>query len=341
MPQVYITGIEYYLPQDTLDNEQLALVYKDWDAKKIYKKIGIQKRHIASKDECASDLAEKAALKLFEKYNIDAGDIDFVILCTQSPDYILPTTACILQHRLGIPKYAGAFDFNLGCSGYIYGLSIAKGLIMAGICSNVLLIMAETYTKHICDMDKSTRSIFGDGAAAVMISSQCMSEYFSIGEFVLGTDGSGANNLIIPAGGTRMPRDDDTALLTTDQNNNTRSMNHLYMNGPEIFDFAVRTVPNLVQDTLLKHNMGVEEIELFIFHQANKYMLEYLRKKMKLPSDRFYMDMEDGGNTVSATIPIAIRNALNKGLIKPGYKIMLIGFGVGYSWGGTVVSYHA
>jgi 3-oxoacyl-[acyl-carrier-protein] synthase-3 len=156
----------------------------------------------------------------------------------------------------------------------------------------------------------------------------------------MGTDGSGANNLIIPAGGTKMPRDDGTALLTTDQNNNTRSMNHLYMNGPEIFDFAVKTVPNLVKDTLIKHNMEMEDIDLFIFHQANKYMLEYLRKKMNIPSERFYIDLEDSGNTVSATIPIAITNATEKGLIKPGYKIMLVGFGVGYSWGGTVVSYH-
>lgn len=335
MQKTYIHGISYYLPSDELDNEYLASIYEGWNAEKIYSKTGIQSRHIAKKDEFASDMAEKAVVKLFDEYNIDPKSIDFIMLCTQSPDYFLPTTACVLQHKLGLPTACGALDFNLGCSGFVYGLALAKSLAVSGIGSNILLITSETYSKFIHPMDKSVRTIFGDGAAAVLVKGYEGEE--KIGQFVLGTDGSGAENLIVPAGAMRYPKTQDTEIEYQDESGNTRTKSNLYMNGPEIFNFTIDVVPNLVNDILQKNNISLEDIDLFVFHQANKYILNYLRTKTKIPKDKFYINLEYTGNTVSSSIPIALKSALAEGKIKDGGSIMVVGFGVGYSWGGTVI----
>ncbi len=331
-----ISSISYYLPAGRLSNDELAALYPGWTADKIYEKTGIRERHISGANETAGDLGEQAALKLFDEHAVDPSSIDFILLATQSPDYFLPTTACMLQHRLGIPTTAGALDFNLGCSAYIYGLSLAKGLIASGTARNVLLITAETYTKHIHPMDKSVRTIFGDGAAATLISSV---ETDGIGKFVLGTDGSGYDKLIVPAGGMRLSPSAETAIEITDDSGNTRSKDHLFMDGTEIFSFTIAAVPRTVKETLEKNGLTMEEVDLFVFHQANQYMLDFLRKKCKISSDKFYMNFADCGNTVSASIPIALARAAQDGKLKPGMKVMLVGFGVGLSWGATVVTW--
>ena len=328
--EAYIKGISYYLPENILDNETLIKEFPEWTLEKVASKIGISRRHVVGKTQCASDLAEKAAEKLFEEHHIDRSEIDFLLLCTQSPDYFLPTTACILQDRLKLSKNAGALDYNLGCSGYIYGLSLAKGLIYAGIAKNILLITAETYTRHLHPKDKGNRTIFGDAAAATLISTN---GFASIGEFSLGTDGSGAGNLIIKSGGMRIPEKQND--LKFDENGNPVSSDFLYMNGTEIFSFTQSSVPALADDTLQKNNLSKEDIDLFIFHQANKYMMNFLRKKMKLDEDKFYYFMENVGNTVSSTIPIALYHAIKDHSAKG--NIMLCGFGVGYSFGAVIL----
>lgn len=309
-------------------------LYGDWSAEKIYNKTGIRERRIASEDECASDLAERAAKKLFDSGVITPKEIDFIILATQSPDYILPTTACLLQHRLGIPTSAGAFDFNLGCSAYIYGLLLSKSLIITNAAKNILLITADTYSKYIHPMDKSTRTIFGDAAAATLIGGGG----HEIGDFDLGTDGSGKDMLLIPAGGTRLPQSEETCVEIND-NGSIRTLNNLYMDGAEIFNFALRVVPNSVSRILKKHNLNMDEIDLFIFHQANKFMLDFLRKKMLIPENKFYINIEDIGNTVSSSIPIALKRAEQEVKLQKGDKILLCGFGVGLSWGSTIITY--
>jgi 3-oxoacyl-[acyl-carrier-protein] synthase-3 len=331
-----IGGISYYLPEQILSNEELSSIYENWSADKIFEKTGINSRHIAGENENVSDIAVNAALKLFEEYDISPNDIDFVMLATQSPDYILPTTACIVQDRLGIPKSAGALDFNLGCSAFIYGLALSKGLLSSNISKNILLIMAETYSKHINPKDKSTRTIFGDGAAAILIS---QGEKDGIREFILGSDGSGAENLIIPAGGMKLKHSDQTIVELEDENGSTRSKENIYMNGPEIFNFTIKVVPETVNNVLLKNNLVLEEIDLVVFHQANQYMLSYLRKKIKIPEDKFYINLEDTGNTVSASIPIALKMAEQEGRLKKGYKVLIVGFGVGLSWGATIIEW--
>jgi len=329
--KTYIKAISYYLPENVMTNEQLAQEFPEWSVEKIMAKVGVNKRHIAAHNETASDMAIAAAQKLFDS-GVDKQSIDYVLLCTQSPDYFLPTSACIIQDKLGLSKHIGALDFNQGCSGYIYGLSLAKGLICANIATNVLLLTSETYTKHLHPKDKGNRTIFGDGATATLISTEGFAE---IGEFSLGTDGSGAENLIIQTGGLRCPQ--KSGEVTFDSNNNPLSPDYIYMNGSEIFAFTLEAVPDLVKRTLAKNTVGKEAIDLFVFHQANKYMLDFLRKKLKIEDERFFICLSEVGNTVSSTIPIAIYEAMKSGSLKNGMKSLLAGFGVGYSWGGVVL----
>jgi beta-ketoacyl-acyl-carrier-protein synthase III len=321
-----IKALAYYLPKTIVTNEELVADFPEWTVDKIADKVGVNNRHIAD-DETISSMAIKAAKKLFqENPSIMRDDIDFILVCTQSPDYFLPSTACIVQDKLGIPKTCGAFDFNLGCSGYEYGLATAKGYIAAGIANNVLLITAEAYNKHIHPRDKGNRTIFGDAATATLISTDGFAE---IGDFVLGTDGSGAENLIVKTGGMASPEKAND--LAFDENGNPRSSDYLYMNGAEIFNFTLRVVPKMVRQTLEKNGLSNDDINLYVFHQANRFMLSHLRKKLKISEDKFFINMAEIGNTVSSTIPIALKDAQNAGLIKG--NILIAGFGVGLSWG--------
>lgn len=329
---VYIKALTYYLPEKTITNEDLVRDFPEWSIDKIANKVGVNSRHISREDETAGDMAEKVARKLFKEYRIAPSEIDFLLLCTQSPDYFLPSTACILQHRLGLPTKAGAFDYNLGCSGCIYGFAIAKGLISAGIAHNVLLITSETYTKYIHPSDKSNRSIFGDGAAACVISNEGFAE---IGDFVLGTDGSGAENLIVKSGASRQKM--STGKSVKDAEDHIWYDDYLYMNGGEIFNFTLDAVPNLMLQILNKNSIQKEEVDYYIFHQANKFMLNTLRKICDIPHSKFHNDLLNTGNTVSSTILISFKDAINSGLVRENMRVMFAGFGVGLSWGGVMV----
>lgn len=328
----YIKAISYYLPERTVTNEDLIKEFPEWSIDKVAQKVGVDSRHLAAENETAGDMAEKAAQKLFAEYCIDPKSIDFLMLCTQSPDYFLPSTACILQDKLGIPTSAGAFDYNLGCSGCVYGMAMAKGLIAASIAKNVLLLTAETYNKYLHPSDKSNRSIFGDGAAACLISTNGFAE---IGEFVLGTDGSGANNLIVKTGAARQK--EATGKFVEDEEGHIWYDDYLYMNGGAIFNFTLDAVPTMMKEILEKNHLEKEDISYYIFHQANKFMLNTIRKVCVLPKDKFYIDLAETGNTVSSTILISMKDSLSKQLIKSGDKVMISGFGVGLSWGGVIL----
>ncbi|HRN54802.1 MAG TPA: ketoacyl-ACP synthase III [Agriterribacter sp.] len=330
----YIAAIAYYLPSTELTNEQLSNAFPEWSVDKIMNKVGIASRRVVAKDEFTSDLAVAAARNLFQENNLNSANIDYLILCTQSPDYFLPATACLVHERLQLPSTAGAIDINQGCSGFAYGIGLAKGLVAAGDVSNVLLITAETYSRFLHSEDKGNRSIFGDAAAAILISANPAGG--KIGKVILGTDGKGAKNLIVKNGAMRFPKTTDQ-LMREDDEGNVFNDNYLYMNGTEIFNFTLESVPALVKDILERNALPQEDVDLFIFHQANRFMLEYLRKKIKISPEKFYIYMEHCGNTVSSTIPIAMRHALQEGKIKPGSKVLIAGFGVGYSWGGTIL----
>jgi len=334
MKQAFIKAISYYLPERVVTNEELVNEFPEWSVDKVAQKVGVNSRHLAAPDETAGDMAEKAARLLFNEYCIDPKSIDFLLLCTQSPDYFLPSTACVLQNRLGIPTSAGAFDYNLGCSGCIYGMAVAKGLIAAGIAKNVLLMTAETYNKYLHPTDKSNRSIFGDGAAACLISTDGFAE---IGEFSLGTDGSGANHLIVKTGASRQKA--ATGRYVEDDEGHVWFDDYLYMNGGAIFNFTLDAVPAMMKDVLSKNKMEKEEVDYYLFHQANKFMLNTIRKVCVLPKDKFHVNLAETGNTVSSTVLIGLKESISDGTIKIGDRVMIAGFGVGLSWGGTILSF--
>ena len=324
--KAYIKAIEYYLPVKVLTNNDIAERFPEWSADKVAGKVGITERHLSGENETAADMAYQAAEKLFKANDGVREQIDFLLLCSQSVDYKLPSSSCILQNRLGLKTSCGAFDFNLGCSGYEYGLAVAKGLIVSGIAKNILLLTAETYTKYIHPEDKGNMTIFGDAATASLISTDGFAE---IGDFVLGTDGSGAEGLIVKTKGARIPN--VTGNKTEDENGNVHWDDHLFMDGKAIFDFTSEAVPSMTEELLKK-----DDIDLWVFHQANKYMINYLRKLMCIDKDKFYVYMDKVGNTVSSTIPIALVEARKEGRLRG--KVLLAGFGVGLSWGGTVLT---
>ena len=334
MNKAYIKGLANYLPEKVVTNEELVKEFPEWSVDKVALKVGVDSRHLAAEDETAGDMAEKAARKLFEEYGICPKEIDFVMLCTQSPDYFLPSTACVLQDRLGIPTTSGAFDYNLGCSGCIYGMAMAKGLIATGVAKNVLLLTAETYNKYLHPSDKSNRSIFGDGAAACLISTDGIAE---IGEFSLGTDGSGANNLIVKTGAARQKA--ATAKFVEDEEGHVWYDDYLYMNGGNVFNFTLDVVPPMMKDILAKNGLEKDQIDYYVFHQANKFMLSTIRKVCGIEKDQFYINLATTGNTVSSTVLIGLKDCLENGNIKAGDKVMITGFGVGLSWGGTILNF--
>lgn len=327
-----IRAIEYHLPERVLTNGELGDAFPDWGIEKIAAKTGIIERRLAGPRECASDLAVAAAQKLFASGACGPEEVDFLLFCTQSPDYFLPTTACILQQRLGLPTGTGALDFNLGCSGFVYGLSLAKGLIETGQATRVLLLTGETYSKFLRPDDRGTRPLFGDAAAATLIEDRAEAPPGGlpwIGPFVFGTDGGGMRNLIVSGGAMRQENGGGGEGASG-------RPGHLHMNGPEIFAFTLRVVPRAVSDLLAKAGRTIDDIDLFVFHQANRHMLEHLREKTGIPQEKFVLALRHCGNTVSSTIPIALKDAAENGLLRPGALVMVVGFGVGYSWGATL-----
>lgn len=312
-----------YLPSKVLSNNDLE--YLGWSAKKIFAKTGIKQRHIIQDNETALDLAYKACEDLFSKYKIDKNEVDYILYCTQSPDYNLPNNVSILHKRLNLLNDIPTLEYNQGCSGYIYGLSLAKALINSNLATKVLLVTADTYTKYIDNQDRANKTIFGDGATTTFLTKD---EIKKFGEFIFGTDGKGSCNLCVNNSG-----------LSKEKLTQEGFENKLFMNGSEIFNFSLETVPDSIEKVLKKNNLNFEEIDYFLFHQANDFMLEHLREKLNIPKEKFPKFIENSGNTVSSTIPFLINDLNEKNILKRGNKLLIIGFGVGYSWGTTIIEY--
>ncbi len=319
--------IAIHLPETVEDNGRLASQFPDWNMDLVYAKTGVRTRYIAAEGECASDLGVAASEKLFGGHGIDRRTVDFLLFCTQTPDYPLPTTACLVQDRLGLPTSIGALDFNLGCSGFVYGLSLADGLIRSGAAERVLLITAETYSKYIDPADRSLRTIFGDGAAATLI--EAASEP-SLGSFVFGTDGRGADALMVTEGGARPDQ------LALKPRKRKRWSSRLYMDGPELVDLTLDVVPPLVERVLAAAGLTREGVDFYLMHQATLLLLEKLRAKLEVDERLAPAHLEDYGNTVSSTIPFMMHDLRKAGRLRPGKRSLLIGFGVGFSWAGCV-----
>lgn len=317
-------------------NEDLARRHPDWDMAELEAKTGVRVRRMALPKQCASDLAAAAAEQLFAREGVARESIDFLLFCTSAADYSLPTSACLLQDRLGLPRTAGALDFNLGCSGFVYGLSLARGLVESRQARNVLLLTADTYSRFIHDDDRSTRALFGDAGSATLIAAEASGARMFAFDF--GTDGRGEFDLIRPDSGCRAPGD---VRVRRDERGDDRPMRPgcIFMDGRRIFTFAISAVPRSVQRTLDAAGMTLEQVDHVVFHQASRFMLEHLTSKLKLPPSKVVIDMEDVGNTVSSTIPLVLERQARAGRFAPGDKLLLCGFGVGYSWASCMLEW--
>jgi len=337
MKQSQISNISVYLPEHKLTNAMLQEEFPDLKIKELTRLTGVFSRAIAGKKETSVDMAVQAAETLFAKSEINKTFIDFIIFCSAGGDYITPASACIIQDKLGLPQKCGAFDFNQGCTGYIYGLSLADSLIKAGNATNVLLLTSETITKTIHPKDRANRAIFGDAATASLI--QVSTGESKMGKFVFGTDGSRYDQIIIKHGRERFPLPQFAEDDYLDDFGNIRNPANFYMNGSEVFNFSVEKAPELVNTLLEQLSLTLDNIDLFIFHQANQIILETIGRKLKIPQEKIVIELENTGNTVSSTIPIALQKAIESGQCKRGDKILIAGFGVGFSWGGTIINF--
>lgn len=333
--KAFIKSISYYLPEKVFTNEDFYKEFPEALSNENLVKIGINERRLVEEGELASDLAVKSALTLFKEHEVDPSEIDFLLFCAQEFDYFTPSTACTIQHRLNLPTHCGALDFNLGCSGFVYGLSLAKGLIEGVGRKNVLLLTSSTLTRKLHPKDASLRYLFGDAACATLISSGSTAS--AIQQFVFGTDGGGAEKIIVKDGGARNLTNKESFTEISNEYGNITSRAHMDMKGTSVFSFSIKVAPKIIADLLEQHHKQIDEIDLFIFHQANLFIIETVRKKLGLKEDKVFNYMENVGNTVSSSIPIALYEAVKCGKAKKGDTILLAGFGVGLSWAGTII----
>jgi len=333
---ICIRNIEYALPDKVVSNEDLQEIHPLWDLNKVGEKSGVYNRHKSADSETAFDLACKAIEKLFNNSDVHATDIDGIIFCTQSPDYIMPSNAFLIHKKYGFNTNVWAFDYNLACSGYIYGLSICRGMIETGMAKNILLINADTYSQYINEGDRSASVLFGDGAAVSIISYTSQDNFVGI---ELATSGNEFDAFYISAGGSRMPKTEETGKSFIDTSGNVSTLEDIHMNGFAVWKFISVTVPKQIKSLLQKHNMLIEEIDFIGFHQASKLTLDSLIKVLKIDPDKVFMNLKDIGNTVSASIPILLKQAEEQGKLKRGDIMLLSGFGVGLSWGSIIIKY--
>lgn len=314
-PSLGIRDIRYYVPADSLSNDEIVEKF-DFDRGFLDNKIGINQRRIAALDEATSDMAATACEKLFEETNLIRDAVECIIVVTQTPDYQLPHTAAVVQDKIGLSKSVASFDLSLGCSGFVYGLSVIQSFMQANGMKNGILVTAEQYSKYLGEGDRSTVPIFGDGAAATWISDQ---PRYLLGKSEFGSDGSGASDLIIRGSGTT-----------------GEELEPLHMNGRAIFNFMMTVVPENIETCLEKNGLGKSEIDLWVFHQASKFMLTSLAKRLKIEQEKLVIEVADIGNTTSSTIPIALARTafVSDGEAK---NLFISGFGVGLSWASAVL----
>jgi 3-oxoacyl-[acyl-carrier-protein] synthase III len=330
-----IAGIEYVLPKKCLTNAELDALHPDWNMPEVAKRTGVVNRHIAGEGETALDLAVAAAERLKQRLHLDARTIDGVIFSTQTPDYLIPGNAASFQHRLGLPTSVFGFDLRFGCAGFVYGLFLAKSLIESGAAENILLATSETVSQFDSPDDRATVSLFGDAAAVTLLTAGS----HGVNQFAMGTDGSGLDAVFIPGGGSRCPRSGAPDIVHGNEQGYLRSDDHLFMNGVEVLTFFKRVIPPSIRQLLHQSELTTDDVSLFVFHQASGFVLDYFQALLKLPPAKVFRNLENIGNTSSASIPIALRDAELQGRLKSRDRVLLSGFGAGWSWGSCIVDW--
>ena len=333
MGRAGITYLAYSLPERKLTDAELSDRFGSEYMKRILPATGILERRVASEGECASDFAAAAAERIFSA-GVNPESVDIAIMATQTPDYMVPTTACMLQTRLRIPTDAAAFDISLGCSQFVYALGTANAWIGASMARRVLAMSGDTPTRMVNPMDKSAVPIFGDGGAA------CVVEEVSDGGFLgfdFGSDGRGWKDLIKFAGGMRLPSSSETAVPKCDESGSVRSLDNLFMDGGKILLFAIRNVPASVGRALRSAGLSERDADLYIFHQASEMVVRSVARKMDLPPEKVYYKLHDTGNIGGSSVAVALADAFLSGRLKRGDTVVLSAFGAGLSWGSCVL----
>jgi 3-oxoacyl-[acyl-carrier-protein] synthase-3 len=336
-PRLAIHGLASALPSRRVTSAELATRFAGWShAGEIDAVTGIAERRYAAPGETAADLAVAAAEKLFAGGLIRA-EIDFLIFCTETPDYILPASACLLQDRLGLSRRCAAFDVNLGCSGWVYSLAIAQGFLSAGLGRHGLVLTADTISTYLNPADRATTLLFGDAATATAVG--IAQGDGGLTHVVLGSDGAGGRHLLVPTGGARRPRPNATAPTEAGDSGDRGGKGYLFMNGPEILNFTLREVPASIRQCLDEAHLAPDDIQLWVFHQASKLVLDALQRKFRIPPERMVRRLRDVGNTVGSALPLALEAALREGRVHPGDLVLLSGFGVGLSWATALMTW--
>ena len=326
MRSVGILGLGSYVPEKTLTNfdlEKMVDTSDEW----ITERTGIKQRHIAADDEATSDMSLKAAEKALADAGVAPEEIDLIIVATASPDHAFPSTACLIQDRIGA-KNAAAFDLSAGCSGFVYSLGVASQMVKSGLYNKALIIGAETLSRIMNWKDRNTCVLFGDGAGAAVIG--VVEGGFGVLGIDLGSDGSGGKYLFQPAGGSRKPASEETVA------------NHehtIHMNGPEVFKFAIQIMGKTAKRALAKAGMKPEEIDLLVPHQANMRIITSAAKRLKAPMEKVWVNVDKYANTSAASIPIALCEAQQAGALKKGDNVLLVGFGAGLTWAAIVLKW--
>ena len=331
--------MHYCVPTRRLTNAELAERFGEKQLQSIIKMAGIKERRVVAPGETAADLGYWAARRLLDERQIPPESVDLLIFASQTGDYQIPATACVLHQRLGLSQRCGAFDINLGCTSYPYTLAVAHGMITAGIVRRALLINADALTTVIHPKDRGLVPLHGDGAVATLLEPASGPEGF-LG-FKLGTDGTGYPHLMIPASGARTPRSEETRKEVVDESGITRTQEHLFMNGPAVFHFSVYKIPDVIKQALDEARLTVNDLDLVILHQANKMMVDLVYKSVGVPLEKRFYFMETVGNVSGASTPMALAEAWRQGRIRPGSRTLLASFGVGLSWGVTILQWPA
>lgn len=329
-----ITAIHYCVPQQRLTNDDLVPRFGAQHMESILKMSGIRERRVVAPGETAADLAYWAARRLLDDRQIDPASIDLLIFASQTGDYQVPATACVLHERLGLAHHCAAFDLGMGCSSFPYSLSVAHSMLVAGVARKALVLVAEALTPVIHPQDRGLVPLFGDGAAATLLEP-------AVGEagfrgFLLGTDGTGYRSIIMPASGARMPRTAETRAEIVDETGIVRTQEHLHMDGPAVFFFSVQHIPRMIRQALERFQLTIDDLDLVLLHQANKTMVDQIYRVLKVPAEKRFYCLEELGNTSGASTAILLAEAGRQGVLRPGMRVLLAAFGNGLSWGITV-----
>lgn len=309
-----------YLPVKIVHNDDFIDKHSDWNSKRVLEQTGVELRHYAGENETTATIGYQALKNLVDTYHIDINSIDFLICVTETPDNILPATAYKIHQLANLPKTCGAYDINHGCAGFTYGLMTAYNFIKAGTAKNIVLITVDTLSQFMEHSEKAIQTLIGDGAAACFIDKNVCD---NIMNFIYGTDSAGYDRVIVKH------KDDNSELPL-----------YLHMDGMDVFSFAMHNIQHIINEILEVNKLTLDDIDMVIVHQANKMILEFIKRRLKLSDDRFYINMRYTGNTSSPTIPLAIHDLYVNNKLKTNQNILLLGFGVGYSWCGTIMKWN-